>query len=100
MNWQSVSQQKEEVTMKAYCIGYLDKEVQGGDTYTLEETYDMIREAFRGYLTHLLEDQYISITNLADMPNELFSFGITVDAEVGVSFDVNFDLYCNAEVGD
>ena len=95
LNWSSTAQQKEAVTMTAYCIGYYDLNVNGGSIQSVEEAYDEIREAFREYLGLLNVNGYIDILNMAEMPNELFPIGITVDAEIGVSFEVKMKLYCN-----
>ena len=96
MNWHDVSKQREDVTMTAYCIGYLDKELLGGEGDMIE-AYDVIRDAFREYLTVVNADAYVDIINLQAMTNELFPIGITVDAEVGVSFEVKMRLYCNID---
>ncbi len=95
MNWRDTTKQKEAVTMTAYCIGYHDKEVAGGNVVSIEEVFDELREAFRTYLTVLNENGYLEVTNLNAMQNELYQIGLTIDAEVGVSFRVTMNLFCN-----
>ena len=97
MNWQRTSSQQESVTLRAYVMDYFDR-AASTETQTKQQIWDNIRELFRAYLTLLNTNQYIKLTNLADMPNELYEYGLTVDAEIGVSFDVAMELYCNAEV--
>ena len=98
MQWTSTSQEKEVVTMKAYCFGYVDKDTLPVTSDANEKMWDSLREKFRVYLGVVNANNYISITNLASMPNELFPFGVSVDSEIAVSFDVNFNLFCNTSV--
>ncbi len=64
-------------------------------TLTREEVFDSLREAFRAYLSVLMLSEYLDVTNLSSMRNELYHIGITVDAEIGVSFTVSLRLFCN-----
>lgn len=94
LDWRNTSQQKEEVTITAFCIGYYDAEAQGV-TVSREEAFDSLREAFREYLSVITQNEYLDVTNLSSMRNELYQIGITLDAEIGVSFTVNLRLFCN-----
>ncbi len=97
MNWQRTSTQKEKVTLRAYVMDYFDRDAST-ELQTKQQIWDGIRDDFRAYLTLLGSNQYIKLTNLDDMPNELYEYGLTVDAEIGVSFDVEMELYCNANI--
>ena len=97
INWSSQNQISEGATMKAYVMGYFDKMAAEGQTYSREEVWDQLREAFREYLGLIGASSQIKLTNLNNMPNELFDAGVSVDAELAVSFDVNMTLYCNAD---
>ena len=94
MNWQNSSSTHEKVTLRAYVMDYFDRGA-ATETDTKQGIWDDIREAFRTYLGVKGVNAYIKLTNLNDMPNELYEFGLTVDAEIGVSFDVAMELYCN-----
>ena len=95
--WQNSSQINEKIKIKAYIIGSYDRRAQGL-TQTIEQKWDTLREFFRLYLVVLNATQYIKINNMNDMPNELFDIGISLDGEIGVSFDVDMTLYCNTAV--
>jgi len=97
MNWQSTNQISEQVTMRAYVMGYFDKMAAEGQTYSREEVYDQLRAAFREYLGLVNSSSQVKVTNLNNMANELWDAGITVDSELAVSFDVNMTLYCNSD---
>jgi hypothetical protein len=97
LDWRNTSQQEEKVTITAFCIGYHDAEAQAV-TLTREEVFDSLREAFRAYLSVLMLSEYLDVTNLSSMRNELYQIGITVDAEIGVSFTVTLRLFCNPSV--
>ncbi len=95
MSWTNTAREKESVTMKAYCVGYLDKDALARSFDSMEAMYDTIRDAFRSYIGVVNANTYISVMNLESMNNELFPFGISIDSEVAVSFDVSFQLFCN-----
>jgi hypothetical protein len=97
MAWQNSSQQIEEVTIKAYIMGSYDRNLQG-QTQTMVQKWDTLREFFRAYMVVLNASTYIKVSNLNNMTNELFNYGLSPDGEIGVSFDVNLTLYCNTSV--
>lgn len=97
IHWQNANQITEDITIKAYILGSYDRNAQGL-TQAMVQKWDTLREFFRAYMVVLNGTSYIKITNLNDMPNELFNFGLSPDGEIGVSFDVNITLYCNAAV--
>lgn len=97
LSWKNINQQTETVTIKAYILGDYDRRAQGL-TQTIEEKWDELREAFRSYLIYQDALDYLSIMNMDNMPYELFDIGLMPDSEIGVSFDVELKLFCNASV--
>jgi len=94
IDWANTSRRREKVTVKVFCIDYWDRGAVT-ETDTMIAVWDAIRDSFRVYCTVLNTNGYIQIINLNKMPCEYFEIGLTVDSEIGVSFDVELDLFCN-----
>ncbi len=93
INWANTSMKKEKVTVKVFVLDYFDRGAVT-ETDNREHIWDDIRAYFRTYCGVLNTNSYIQITNLNDMPYEYFTIGITLDSDIGVSFDLELDLSC------
>ena len=93
INWANTNNRKEHIKVKVFCFDYFDRGAST-ETQSREAVWDDIRDYFRVYCTALNTQSKVQITNLNDMPFEYFSIGISNDAEIAVSFDIELDLFC------
>jgi hypothetical protein len=83
----------EKIKVRAYIVQYYDANSAGNDT-EIEEVFDELRAIFLLYLATINTSTYVQVTNLENLPYKLFNRGLWIDLEVGISYDVEFQLFC------
>lgn len=93
INWANTTHKRERLKVNVFCVDYFDRGA-ATETQSREAVWDDIRGYFRTYCDILDNNQYISILNLNSMPYEYYSIGLSVDAEIGVRFELELELFC------
>jgi len=93
LNWGSSTIKKEKVKVTVYIFAYFDRGAVT-QTKTKETVYDELDGYFRTYCSVLNSSSTVQITNLNNMPREYWPIGITRDADIGISYEVEMDIFC------
>lgn len=82
----------ETIKIRAYIVQYFDSNSQ--DEGLIEDVFDDLRAVFLLYLAVINTGSTVQIANLENLPYRLYNRGLWIDSEVGISFDVEFKLFC------
>jgi hypothetical protein len=84
---------QETIKIRAYIVQYYDANA-GGDESIIEDVFDELRAIFVAYLAVINTGTYVQVTNREKLPYRLYNRGLWLDSEVGISYDVEFKLFC------
>lgn len=82
----------EKIKIRGYIVQYYDYIAQ--DAPEIESVFDELRAIFLLYLAMISTGATVQVTNLDNLPYRLYNRGLWVDSEAGISFDVEFQLFC------
>jgi hypothetical protein len=84
---------KESIKIRAYIVQYYDY-ISGSDEISIEAVWDDLRAIFLLYLSTIGLNASVQVTNLDKLSYKIFNRGLWIDSEVGISYDVEFKIFC------
>jgi hypothetical protein len=83
----------ETIKVRAFIVQYYDAN-SGTDETEIQEIWDDLRAIFLLYLAVIGLNASVQVTNLDKLPYVLYNRGLWIDSEVGISYDIEFKLFC------